>query len=338
MTPCSDSVVAYNYFQTIRRHAIYNAGESSNNVYHANVIDGIDNIAIQSNTGVTQNYADGNIYSNNVIRGMTRSVPYGYRSSVAIGLYGKVSNAMVVANKAYGAMDTGIDTSGELSGSAYSDGLQVQGNLVIMDPTASDSAIRIDGLQSGKYSGNRLLLRNAIRAFTITSTVGVPTTLIDITENTLETTNSSATAFALSLTSTRTLNIKRNGLNGFANAYTNKISDSSTAGIIRTDLNSNVGFFGTDAGFTHNSGGTVAVTDCPAIRHAGTLTAARDILLSDANVPDGSFVKITRPGAGAFNLNVKDGAGGLIKALTTGTWIECGWNGSGWEELASGAL
>lgn len=337
-TPGNDGVVAFNVFKDIRRHAVYLAGEASRNVVFGNVIDGCDNIAIQSNTFVTQNYADRNLIEGNVISGLTRTAPYGYRSSIGVGMYGKFQNCSAIGNQVYGALDTGIDTSGELSGAAYSDNLLISGNHISMDPTAIDAAIRIDGLQSGAVQGNYLRLKGAQFGVVITSSVTAGSGLLAVQDNTLETTSASAGAFRVALSAQRFVRVFRNTLNGFSSAYTSKLNDTSTAGVVRSDLNRRVGFFGSDAGFTHNSGGSVDNTDCSYIRHAGTLTAARTITLSETNVDQGAEVVVTRTGAGAFNLNVNTGAS-LLKALTTGQWVRCAFNASNqWEVVGFGSL
>jgi len=335
-TPCSRSVIRGNKYKTIRRHAIYLASESSFNGVDGNVIDGVDNIAIQSNTGVAQNYADQNSYTNNIIRGFTRSIAYGYRSSVGIGLYGKHSNSLVQNNSIFGALDTGIDCAGELAGSNYAEYMDVLGNKIIMDATATDGAIRADGLFSGKISGNKAVLQSNIYGVIVTSTNSVSTKLLDVSGNTFDTTAPAAIAFRLALVASRTIHIYRNKLNGFAAGYSNRLTDTSTAGIRKTDLNDDAGFYGADADVTHNAQGTIAQTDCPKIRHAAVLTAARLVTLANTNVPHGAEVTIMRTGAGAFSLNVSDG--GTIKGLATGQWGRFVWNGGGWELGGFGSL
>ena len=339
-TPANSGSIRGNTFKTIRRHAIYLAGEASNNTVTDNVVDGIDNIAIQSNTGITQAYADGNVISNNTMRGFTRSVQYGYRSSIGIGLYGKVSNAIVASNKVYGPLDTGIDTSGELAGSPYSDRLFLTGNQIVMDAAATDGGIRVDGLQSGKVSNNNILLQNSNYGIALSSLVGTSGAVIDVTDNTIETTNAAAQGFRVAFTGARTLRVFRNTLNGFAlGTYVNAINDTSAGGIVRTDLNRRTGLVSTDADFTHNSGGTVTQTDCPTLRHAGTLTAIRTVTLTETSVDAGNTFTLMRPGAGAFVLNVRSGGGATLKGLNTGQWATFVYNQSGqWELAAFGSL
>lgn len=82
----------------------------------------------------------------------------------------------------------------------------------------------------------------------------------------------------------------------------------------------------TDADFTltpHSS--------APVQVHAGTLTTTRTITLSTSNARANDRFRITRTGAGSFNLSV----GGLVN-LTTNTWCEVVYNGSAWVLAAFG--
>lgn len=335
-TPSSDGQVIGNTFETVRRHAIYIAGEASNNVIGSNVIDGCDNIAIQSNTLVTQNYASGNVYIGNTIKGLTRSIAYGYRSSIGIGLYGKHENTIVSDNRIFGALDTGIDAGGELGGSAYADRVTISGNQIVMEATATDTGIRLDGVLSGKVCGNHIKLKGSIYGAVITSNASVGSDLIDVSENTIDTDTAGAVAFRMALAATRVVRVFRNQLNGFQNAYANRLNDTSTAGTRRTDLNANTGYYGNDADLTHVARGTTAHNDSPSIRHAGVLTAARSVTLTNPTNEVGAEVTVMRTGGGAFNLNIVDG--GTIKALSTGQWGRFVWNGGGWELAAFGSL
>lgn len=69
------------------------------------------------------------------------------------------------------------------------------------------------------------------------------------------------------------------------------------------------------------------------IFHTGTLTSDRVLSLGTANAQTGSAIRVTRTGAGAFNLSV---AG--LKNLAVGTWCEVVYNGSAWVLAAYGAL
>lgn len=69
----------------------------------------------------------------------------------------------------------------------------------------------------------------------------------------------------------------------------------------------------------------VTVTGAPrTVRHTGTLSADRKMTLDPKTAGDGAVMRISRPGAGAFNLNLHDAADLVtpITALTTGTWAD----------------
>lgn len=70
-------------------------------------------------------------------------------------------------------------------------------------------------------------------------------------------------------------------------------------------------------------------------RHTGTLTADRAVTLSTTGAVVDQKFRITRTGAGAFNLNVGTGP---LKALITNTWAEFVFDGTAWYLAAYGAL
>lgn len=67
--------------------------------------------------------------------------------------------------------------------------------------------------------------------------------------------------------------------------------------------------------------------------HTGTLTADRTITLSTTTVQDGHQFRVTRTGAGAFNLSV-----GGLKNLATNQWCEVTRIGGAWVLTAFGSL
>lgn len=69
------------------------------------------------------------------------------------------------------------------------------------------------------------------------------------------------------------------------------------------------------------------------IFHIGTLTADRVLSLGTANAQTGSAIRVTRTGAGAFNLSV---AG--LKNLATNEWCEVVYDGAAFVLSAYGAL
>lgn len=77
----------------------------------------------------------------------------------------------------------------------------------------------------------------------------------------------------------------------------------------------------------------------PELRSTGTLTADRNWRLSASGAPKGARWRITRTGAGAFNLNILDNASGTtLKALATNTWADFVFDGTNWLPSAYGAL
>jgi hypothetical protein len=86
----------------------------------------------------------------------------------------------------------------------------------------------------------------------------------------------------------------------------------------------------TDADFTLTPN-----TSSPYQFHTGTLTADRAVTLSTSGALAGMSFRITRSGAGAFNLNVGTGP---LKALATGQWAEFVYTGSAWALAQFGSL
>lgn len=84
----------------------------------------------------------------------------------------------------------------------------------------------------------------------------------------------------------------------------------------------------TDADFTLTAG-----TDAPEQKHTGTLTANRAITLATSGAFAGARFRVTRTGAGAFNLSL-----GGLKNLATSTWAEAVYDGAAWYLAAYGAL
>ena len=68
---------------------------------------------------------------------------------------------------------------------------------------------------------------------------------------------------------------------------------------------------------------------------ATTLTADRTVTLSTTGAEIGDKFRITRPAAGAFNLNVGTGP---LKVLPASSWCDVEYNGSAWVLTAYGAL
>lgn len=75
------------------------------------------------------------------------------------------------------------------------------------------------------------------------------------------------------------------------------------------------------------------LTDAPTQIHTGTLTADRLITLSTTNAVNGARFRVTRKGAGSFNLSV-----GGLKNLATNTWCDVEYDGSAWVLTGYGSL
>jgi hypothetical protein len=69
-----------------------------------------------------------------------------------------------------------------------------------------------------------------------------------------------------------------------------------------------------------------------------TLTADRTALLSNTGVWGGCTFRVSRPATGAFNLNVNNPAGTLLKALAAGEWCEVTYDSFVWRVSAAGTL
>ena len=343
-TPSNDGVISNNRFFTIRRHAIYVAGEASRNIVDANIINGVDNMAVQSNTSSVQNAADSNIFTNNQISNLTRSIPYGYASSVGIALVGKATNAIISGNNIVGALDSGISILSEISSVAYSFGHTVQGNKIRMAVAATDAGIRIDGVLNGVFTGNDIELAGYIYGFVIVSSFSTTTNFINVDDNKIYTTQPGAIGARIILGATRNVTLNRNSYVGF-NAG-NSVYDSSSAGNIYTDANSNLGYYGADADLVWRAQGTGA-TDQPMMRDGATLTDVRSICLDKTRPPPmGATFVINRTGGssgGPFNRNIYDGGSGaacsggvLIRGIATGKVGRFAWSGTSWEAIGYG--
>jgi hypothetical protein len=85
----------------------------------------------------------------------------------------------------------------------------------------------------------------------------------------------------------------------------------------------------TDAAVSQN-----VMSHSPNVLHTGTLTADRTMTLESGNAYDGAMMRITRTGAGAFNLSI-----GGLKNLATNTWCVVIFRlGTGWILYQYGAL
>lgn len=226
--PASQGTISRNRFEKIRRHAIYLGGNASQNVVDRNDIDGVDNIAIQSNTYVYQDFADGNVISNNLIKNITRSVDYGYPSAVGIGLYGKFSNVTVSGNHISESIHGGIVIGGESGTSAYGRSVHVANNYVTMNSSMAGSAIHIDGTLSGLIEYNDLSLNSRAYGIALTSTYGISVEDLSIEGNVIRSTEPLSIGIRVALSAPRVVKISGNQIYGVPSSQT--IVDTSTAG------------------------------------------------------------------------------------------------------------
>jgi len=133
-------------------------------------------------------------------------------------------------------------------------------------------------------------------------------------------------------------------------AYTINGAGSATFGPFNEPMTFSSYINGTDwqimpMGIPHGLPGVTTVGDAAATltayaskmtqRWNTALTADRAVTLSTTGAKDGNRFVITRPAAGAFNLNVGSGP---LKALAAGTWCEVEYNGAAWVLTAYGAL
>jgi hypothetical protein len=287
LSPAQDSVVANNTFTTIRRHSIYLAGGANNIAVVGNDVDGDDNIAIVLNAYTNQNPNSNITIANNNIRNLTKSIAYGYNSSVGIGLYGLYSNIDILGNLIVNPLDIGIDAEAAASvgGVAYGDSLKISGNQIVGGTTFSSSAIQVFETDGVTITDNTASLQTATYGVQLTTAAITAVRPSLIADNHLSTSNTSALAIRTQISSSVTLNIYRNQIVGFlAGAQT--FYDTSTSGVVKTDLNGNSGYYGTDANFTVHAGGTLP-TDPPSLRLAAATTATRNVYLDTTNVPIG---------------------------------------------------
>jgi Right handed beta helix region len=341
-TPSSDGVISGNTFTNIHRHAVYLAGGAQNVVVSNNVVDGVDNIAIQTNASHTQPLQYNINISNNVIRNLTKSFAYGYASSIGIGLFGDYDDVVVANNVIYQPLDIGIYAEAEAAsgGVAYSTKIKISGNQVIGGTGASaisDSGIKVTDTDGVTISDNMVSLASAANAITYETTSALAVNPAVITGNQLSTTNASAIAFRTDLTTASLLQIYNNYLAGFTFG-TGTITDSSTTAIIKTDLNNSVGYYATDADLTYEAG-SLGGQNAPVVRWAASQGADRNVFLDCANVPSGSTATVINLSSGGKNLLIHsctstESGYALLRTSTATNTGKYGWNGTTWEEIS----
>ena len=263
LSPAQDSTVANNTFKTIRRHSIYLAGGANNITVTGNVVDGDDNTAIVLNAFTNQNPNSNVVIANNTLQNFTKSIAYGYNSSVGIGLFGLFSDVNVLGNMIVSPIDIGIDVEATASvgGVPYASSVKISGNQIIGGTTVGLPSISVYEVNGATITDN-LISFTAVRYGIQLITAGITGTIPSlISYNHVAAVNSASTGIRTQIASADTLNIFYNQLVGFT-LGTGTLFDSSSAGVVRTDLNGNSGYYATDANFTVHAGGTLS-TDTP---------------------------------------------------------------------------
>lgn len=325
LSPATNCLMQAPRAKTVRRHAIYLAGGAQHNVLDTPIIDGVDNIAIQFNAFPGQLGNDDNTILSPVVRNVTKSIAYGYRSSIAIGVYGNASRTRIFGGRLSTFLDTGIEFDGTLGGEDNS----VLGTYIDAR-NASDAALRT-GVQNGFTARAIVELAANIYAGVYTGANGG--------------TKPSSLQFDVRSAGTGAI-VHRSAISA-GTVYGDYESPAgvvatgflvSGAGTFRTASNFGVGVHSADAGLAYTAGGS-AVTDRAAVRLTGTLSAARDMTLTKVVVPENASVEVSRTGGGGFAFNVLNGPGGAtLKALATGQWGRFTWDGTNWVLSAFGSL
>ena len=69
-----------------------------------------------------------------------------------------------------------------------------------------------------------------------------------------------------------------------------------------------------------------------------TLTAARDADLQTSGAETGNKFRLVRTAAGAFNLQVKQDGGSVLKTIAADEWSEWIFDGTNWIQIGFGSL
>lgn len=331
MTPSSFAQVSDNRFKTIQRHAIYLAGGAQYNEVISNIIDTVDNTAIVLNTFNTQPETRNNHIALNQITNVTKLGGYAYLSAVGIGVFGNSSYNEIIGNTIDGYQDIGITCAGRDTFSVLcGKGNRVLFNKIFNGGATSDSCIRMDDPDGCSTVGNDIVCPNLGYGIVATNAVALGTRSV-FGHNNITCLGNAAVGIRTTLT-------------GLAHEFTANSVVGTTQVVLDTGdstlfsfpvpIQPGVGFIGVDADVALTSGRDRCIQ-----RHAGVLTAARKVTLNNNGAGAGSTFRIMREGAGAFALNVYDGTGNLLKALTAvGQWADFGWNGAAWEQTAAGTL
>lgn len=331
--------VTHNQFRTIRRHAVYYTGVL-NGVINANSINGVDNIAIQLNTFSSQPANLNTVVSNNTISGFTRSIPYGYNSSVGVGAYGKSNSLEVTGNAIIGALDIGIDVFGN-QGDSIATGSRalVSGNNVTMDATATVGCIQLKNFNDAVANGNKCSLSSAISGVVMTNDIAL-TQPMWATNNSVFSTNASAIGINTAMNNSGQAFATGNRFSGITRSQ-QWIDTSNNGGDVRTDMHSGTLSISSDGDYTHTAG-AYGAQHAGKVKFVGSLTAARTFALSTTNIPIfiTSFMLVNASST-AFSFNVTNGSGGpTLKSVPQNTWsrFEVNEASGDWVYVGSGAM
>lgn len=331
LTPCQNGSVVGNTLRNIARHAIYLAGGAQNNSVTGNTIDTCDNIAIHVNASAAQTANFGNDISNNTIRNITRSIAYGYFSSTGIWINANSPSNLVIGNRISAFLDCGIIVAADGGGGSN---LGVNNRIIAND---IDGATAINACIDLRDADGHTVMLNTVRpannqyGILVANVTRTATKRCVIGYNQID-------AYGVGATGIRVTSVGCGHLfpsNEVTTAAT-KIFDTGSGNFYGTPnygTVEGVAVYAVDANTTLTPG-----TSPKLLRHTATLTAARDLTLSNTGSFAGSTFTIARSGAGAFNLSVKNNGGTLLKALATAQWGEFVHDGTDWQLAKFGAL
>lgn len=331
-TPASSGWITHNRFNTIARHPIYLAGGACRNLVAWNNIDTADNVGIQLNTFLSQPVQDHNTIAFNEITNITKSIAYGYNSAVGIGIYGNNTNTMVVGNRISKFVDIGIQwsspstdhTSSVVGFGAFITKNWIDGNTGV---ACSDSCIRTDDPDDCVVTDNDLIVANNTYGIVTSGALTLAVSVSYYQRNRIRTMGSGSTGVRIQSTN-GAHTFGPNDITGPGTAY-DTTSGGGGFAVLPVD-----GYLGLgDNDWTYTQGVTPRT-----LNQTTTLTANRVLTLGTIGAGAGSVVRVARPSSGAFTYTVKDGSGTTIKALSTGQWVECLFNGSAWQSIGSGSL
>lgn len=328
-TPSSDGVIAHNVFRNIARHAVYLAGGACRSAVVGNTVDVVDNIGIQLNCNLAQPVSEGNVIAENTISNVTRSIAYGYRSSVGIGVYGNNSGTLVTGNRISKYLDTGIDfasPSQDNPGSIVGTGYTACGNY-IDGSTQGDACMRTDNPDDCDLHSNVMIVaNNSYGIVTGGSFASISGRKSRYRRNEIVTLGAGSVGIRIASSGSAT-DYTDNDIDGSgANYYT-----ASAALFTISDTKGYIGVGDNDFAFS------VGVYP-QNVQQTTTLTANRAITLSRTGAKAGSRVRVARPSTGAFTLTVQDGGAGTLKVLASGQWVDVVYDGGQWTVTGFGSL